>query len=333
MESTDTDSKAVASPRAVVGGRPPVLALSSAPGYLLRRAQQVHTAIWAEYVQLELTGPQYGVLASLAQEPLADQRRLGELASLDKNSTTDIVRRLSRRGWIRRSVDTADQRRRMLELTPAAKVAMRQITPAVQRVQDALLELVPAQGQEALVRMLYAIAYQQGEQPSPAVPSDPLPIVSLSRAPGYLIRRSQRVHGTVWARHVGTELTGPQYAVLAALASEPVSTHPVKGAKRGPKPRLGVEDQLLMLLMYYREYRTFVHVGASFGVSETQCWRVVTDLEARLLSDPRFHLERKQALRGDTRWQGVVIDVGECAVERPKKSSVAATRARRSVTP
>ena len=221
MESMDTDSKAVAPPRAVVGGRPPVLALSSAPGYLLRRAQQVHTAIWAEYVQLELTGPQYGVLASLAQEPLADQSRLGELASLDKNSTTDIVRRLSRRGWICRSVDTADQRRRVLELTPAAKVAMRQITPAVQRVQDALLELVPAQGREALVRMLYAIAYQQGEQPSPAVPSDPLPIVSLSRAPGYLIRRSQRVHGTAWARHVGTELTGPQYAVLAALASEP----------------------------------------------------------------------------------------------------------------
>ena len=117
-----------------------------------------------------------------------------------------------------------------------------------------------------------------------------------------------------------------------ALAGVPASTHPVQGAKRGPKPKLGIEDQLLMLLMYYREYRTFAHTGASFEVSETSCWRIVTDLEVRLLADERFHLERKQSLRAATHWQGVVVDVGECAVERPKKSSVIATRAKRSVT-
>ncbi len=111
------------------------------------------------------------------------------------------------------------------------------------------------------------------------------------------------------------------------------STHPVKGAKRGPKPKLALEDRLLMLLRYYREYRTFAHIAASFGISETQCRRIVTTLEARLLADERFHLARKQALRGDTRWQGVVVDVGECACERPKKSGAPATRARRSATP
>ncbi len=49
--------------------------------------------------------------------------------------------------------------------------------------------------------------------------------------------------------------------------------------------------------------------------------------------DERFHLARKQSLRNDTRWQGVVVDVGECAVERPKKSSAPATRARSAATP
>ena len=117
-----------------------------------------------------------------------------------------------------------------------------------------------------------------------------------------------------------------------ALAGAPVSTHPVRGAKRGRKPKLVVEDQLLVLLMYYREYRTFAHVGASFGVSEAQAWRIVTALETRLLADERFHLERKQALRSDTHWQGVVIDVGECAVEKPKKSNAPATQAKRSAT-
>ena len=66
-------------------------------------------------------------------------------------------------------------------------------------------------------------------------------------------------------------LVGVTPAVFAqmravALASEPVSTHPVTGARRGPKPKLGIEDRLLVLLMYYREYRTFAHIGASFSL-------------------------------------------------------------------
>ena len=56
----------------------------------------------------------------------------------------------------------------------------------------------------------------------------------------------------------------------AALAHTPASSHPAGGGRCGPKPKLRLEDQLLMLLTYYREYRTFAHVGASFGVSEAQ---------------------------------------------------------------
>jgi hypothetical protein len=118
----------------------------------------------------------------------------------------------------------------------------------------------------------------------------------------------------------------------AALAGEAASSHPAGGGRRGPKPKLEVADRLLLLLMYYREYRTFAHIGASFEVSEAQAWRIVSDLETRLLKDGRFHLERKQSLRSETHWQGVVVDVGECACERPKKSSAPATQARRSAT-
>ena len=48
----------------------------------------------------------------------------------------------------------------------------------------------------------------------------------------------------------------------AALATQPASTHPVEGPSAVQKPTLRVEDQLLLLLMYYREYRTFAHLGA-----------------------------------------------------------------------
>jgi Helix-turn-helix of DDE superfamily endonuclease len=140
----------------------------------------------------------------------------------------------------------------------------------------------------------------------------------------------QRVEAGKFRRLVGVSPAVFERMRAAALAAEPISTHPIRGAKRGRKPKLALEDRLLMLLMYYREYRTFAHVGASFGVSEAQSWRVVTDLEKRLLADGRFHLARKQSLRNETHWQGVVIDVGECACERPKKSSAPATRARKS---
>lgn len=44
------------------------------------------------------------------------------------------------------------------------------------------------------------------------------PLVSI---PGHLIRRAQRVHNVLWAELVPGDLTGPQYAVLAALAAFP----------------------------------------------------------------------------------------------------------------
>lgn len=87
-----------------------------------------------------------------------------------------------------------------------------------------------------------------------------------------------------------------------------------------------------MLLMYYREYRSFAHIGAAFGLGEAQSWRIITGLEQRLIKNECFHLTRKQRLRRDTQWQMVVVDVGEHPVERPKKSSEPVTPARRSAT-
>lgn len=133
-------------------------------------------------------------------------------------------------------------------------------------------------------------------------------------------------------------LTGVTPAVFgqmhrAALESEPRSTHPKTGGKRGPKPKLRLEDRLLMLLMYYREYRSFAHTGASFEVSEAQSWRIITGLEERLIKNGLFHLTRKQRLQSEPQWTAVVADVSEHPVERPKKSSAGGIPGKRSGTP
>ena len=74
-----------------------------------------------------------------------------------------------------------------------------------------------------------------------------------------------------------------------------------------------------MLLMYYREYRSFAHIGANFDMSEAQGWRIITGLEELLNKSELFHLERKQRLRSETHWQTVVVDAGEHPGERLKK--------------
>lgn len=96
----------------------------------------------------------------------------------------------------------------------------------------------------------------------------------------------------------------------------------VKGKKRGPKGKLTWRDKVLMLLMYYREYRTFAHIGASYNISEAQCWRIITTIEKWLIKSEKFHLPGKKMLtESDVEWEVVIVDVAEHPIERPKKSN------------
>lgn len=102
----------------------------------------------------------------------------------------------------------------------------------------------------------------------------------------------------------------------------------------GRPPTLGLYDRLLMVLMYWREYRTYEHIGQTYGISEATVWRTVKQFEDILIRDKRFHLLGKKALwEPDTSFEIVLIDATECPCERPKKNSNATIAAKRSVTP
>src|SRR3954464_4884999 len=107
-----------------------------------------------------------------------------------------------------------------------------------------------------------------------------------------------------------------------------------KHPNRGKVPKLNMEDQLLMMLMYHREYRTLLHIAADYGISEAQCWRIVTDLEDILIQSQAFRLPGNKALTKDSvKWSVVLVDVAETPVERPQKNSVSITPAKRSDIP
>jgi hypothetical protein len=105
-------------------------------------------------------------------------------------------------------------------------------------------------------------------------------------------------------------------------------------SNRGRPSCLGIENQLLIMLMYYREYRTFFHISVAYGISEAQCWRIVRKMETILIKSSLFHLPgKKQLTDSSMNWEVVVIDVGESPIERPKKNSGSITQAKRNGTP
>lgn len=102
----------------------------------------------------------------------------------------------------------------------------------------------------------------------------------------------------------------------------------------GRPPKLPVEDQVLMTLEYWREYRTFFHISKSWGLHESSAWRTIRRVEDILTRSRAFRLPGKKVLQpADHQIEFVVVDVAETPVERPKKSSGRTTAARRSGTP
>jgi hypothetical protein len=115
---------------------------------------------------------------------------------------------------------------------------------------------------------------------------------------------------------------------------EVVSNHLRKKRRVSGRPtKLSVEDQVLMTLEYWREYRTFFHLATSWGLHESSVWRTIRRVEDILTKSKAFKLPGKKKLQpSDHEIEFIVVDAAETPVERPKKSSTATTAGRRSGT-
>jgi len=108
-----------------------------------------------------------------------------------------------------------------------------------------------------------------------------------------------------------------------------------KGLRDFGRPsRLSRADQLLLTLMYWREYRTEFHIGLTYGVSEATVCRTIQKVENALVRSGQFRLPGKKALQASDRLiEVVLIDATEQPIERPKKNNGGIIAAKRSATP
>lgn len=82
----------------------------------------------------------------------------------------------------------------------------------------------------------------------------------------------------------------------------------------GRKSSLLIEDQLLLTLIYLRQYHTFLSLGQLFGISESYAHKRYTFIVQRLLKALDLPNDKALTLDGVT----AAIDVSEQPLERPK---------------
>jgi hypothetical protein len=110
--------------------------------------------------------------------------------------------------------------------------------------------------------------------------------------------------------------------------------HLERRGQRGGQNKLSVEDQLLVTLEYWREYRSQFHIGGSWGLHETTVGRIIQKVEDVLVKCGKFRLpSKRQMYQPGWEWKVMAVDVSEIEIERPQKNKNITIVANKSATP
>lgn len=128
------------------------------PGFLIRRVQQVHTALFAEETGPERITPiMYSVLSALGQDGPMDQTRLARTVAIDKTNLADLLERLRERGLVTRRVPRADRRVRLAALTEAGKALLDRMDEPVARAHARTIAALDADEQALFLEFMQRI--------------------------------------------------------------------------------------------------------------------------------------------------------------------------------
>ena len=116
-------------------------------------------------------------------------------------------------------------------------------------------------------------------------------------------------------------LTGVQRSTFDAMSTLLFAAKRQQKATGGKPNTLCIEDQLLMMLEYWREYRTYFHIGQAYGISESAAYRNIKWCENTLAKSKFFRLPGRKAVVANERFDIVLIDATETPIERPKKTT------------
>ena len=119
----------------------------AAPGHQIRRAQQLAVAIFMEETSgFDATPVQFAILNALIDQPGEDQVTLSNRVAFDAATFGSVIGRIEAKGWVTRSADLNDRRRKLLWLTPAGQKVAVAMKRSVAKAQLRLVApLTPAE--------------------------------------------------------------------------------------------------------------------------------------------------------------------------------------------
>lgn len=141
--------------------------LANLPGHRIRRLHQISVALFMEETQdYGITPVQFAALQAVADSPGLDQRTLARTIGFDTSTIGGVIDRLETRGLLARHADPDDRRVRLLELTSEGKKLLRDVTPAMLRAQQRMLEPLSLRQHDEFMRMMEVLLAAH-QTPSP----------------------------------------------------------------------------------------------------------------------------------------------------------------------
>lgn len=127
------------------------------PGHLIRRLNQIATALFREHmaeIGLDVTPVQFAVLAALSDAPDIDQATLATTVAYDKVTIGGVIDRLVAKGLVDRRASPTDRRAKALRLTQNGVVMLDRLRPQIRILQDEILTGLSRDEGDTLIALL-----------------------------------------------------------------------------------------------------------------------------------------------------------------------------------
>lgn len=135
-----------------MSGQPPYH-LEDQIGFVLRKANQRHIAIFARHIG-ELTPPQFAALAKLVEVGDTSQNQLGALVAMDAATIKGVIDRLKARDLVALTRHDGDRRRLVVSLTSEGQATVERLLPLAQDITQETVSPLNERELATLMRLL-----------------------------------------------------------------------------------------------------------------------------------------------------------------------------------
>ena len=141
--------------------------LEGGVGFLLRLLEARYDGLYQSLTrQSEITPRQFGVLIALYQKGPLTPSVLAEHISCDRNTLSEMLKRMAVRKLILRKNNAEDRRSIQVQIAPKGEAALLDVIPATAELQNLMLAPLRKEDRAHFLKCLRAIAKAQPLDPS-----------------------------------------------------------------------------------------------------------------------------------------------------------------------